>query len=448
MNYNISMQFSGHLVYISVFLYLLAMQFISILLLCSALAVPLFAEPLSLQVAAESAILMNADSGAILYQKKPREKLFPASITKVPTCLYVLQQMGDKLDVVLAADQECIGSVTEEAKIRSGYKLPSHWLVTDCSHIGIKKGEKLRVEDLLYGMMLASGDDASNILAQHVGGTIPNFMTGLNAYLKSLGCLDSNFNNPHGLHHPEQVTTALDMAIITREALKNELFRKIVSTVRYVKPKTNIQEATTLLQTNRLLRKGESYYPKAIGVKTGWHSKAGSTLVAAAKDGDRTLIAVLLNVKDRKLLFSEARRMFEAAFNQPKMQKVVVRAGPQKFVAKVGKSQSPIKTFVEKDLSLAFYPAEEPKLKAFIDWKEVQAPIKKGDQVGSLLLKTDKGDLYAQVSLLADEEYDEGMLYHLKNGLGKNSFALPVIILLVALAGFYILYRYTTLSSK
>ncbi|MFV0339506.1 MAG: D-alanyl-D-alanine carboxypeptidase family protein [Parachlamydiaceae bacterium] len=395
-----------------------------------------------MQVAAESAILMNADTGVILYQKKPREKLYPASITKVATCLYVLQRVGDKLDVVLAADQECIGSVTEEAKIRSGYKLPSHWLVTDCSHIGIKKGEKLKVEDLLYGMMVASGDDASNMLAQYVGGTIPNFMTELNAYLKSLGCQDSNFNNPHGLHHPEQVTTALDMAIMTREALKNDLFKKIVSTVKYVKPKTNIQEATPLIQTNRLLRKGDSYYAKAIGVKTGWHSKAGSTLVAAAKDGDRTLIAVLLNVKDRKLLFTEATRMFEAAFKQPKMQKVIVQAGPQKFAAMAPKSQTQIRTYVEKDFNIAFYPAEEPKLKAFIDWKEIHPPVKRGDAVGNLLLKTENGALYAQVALLADEDYDEGIISYIRDSFGKNSLVFSLGILLAALAGFYVLYRF------
>lgn len=417
----------------------LTMQILTFLIVVL-LSVPLLAAaPLQLKISAESAVLMNADTGVLLYQKKPRERLYPASITKVATCLYFLQTKADSFDVVLTADQECIGSVTEEAKMRSNYKLPSHWLVTDCSHIGIKKGEKMRVEDLLYGMMLASGDDASNVLAQYAGGTIPNFMVGLNDYLKKLGCQDTNFNNPHGLHHPEQVTSALDMAIMTREALKNAQFRKIVSTVKYIKPKTNLQEPTTLVQTNRLLRKGETYYPKAIGVKTGWHSKAGSTLVAAAQDGDRTLIAVLMNVKDRKQLFQEAVKLFEAAFNQPKMQKIIVRAGPQKFNAKLKDGKTALKTYVESDFAIAFYPAEEPKLKAFIDWKDVQPPVKKGDQVGNLLLKTEKGELYGQVAILSDEEYEESLFHaFLKN----KSVFVPVIVLIISLAGFYWLFHY------
>lgn len=423
------------------------MQILPLFAICLFFTPLLSAAPLNLRLTAESAVLMNADTGALLYQKKPREKLYPASITKVATCLYVLKNKGDSLDVVLAADQECIGSVTEEAKMRSNYKLPSHWLVTDCSHIGIKKGEKMRVEDLLYGMMLASGDDASNILAQYVGGTIPNFMMELNDYLKTLGCQDTNFNNPHGLHHPEQVTTALDMAIMTREALKNEQFRKIVSTVKHVKPKTNLQEATTLVQTNRLLRKGESYYPKAIGVKTGWHSKAGSTLVAAAKDGDRTLIAVLMNVKDRKQLFSEAVQLFEAAFKQPKMQKIIVREGPQKYTAKMKDGKTSLKTYVEKDFAVAFYPAEEPVLKAYIDWKAVELPVKIGDPVGQLLLKNEKGDLYGQVAILSAEEYDESLFRSLQKGLSSNkALYVPVLVLILSLGGFYLLFRYTRQS--
>lgn len=395
---------------------------------------------LSFSLTAESALLMNADTGAILYQKNARQKLYPASITKIATCAYILHLRQDHLDEILTADQECVGSVTEEAKARSKYKLPSHWLVTDCSHIGIKKGEKMRMDDLLYGMMVASADDASNLLAQGVSGSIPEFMKGLNSYLKSIGCSNTYFNNPHGLHHPEHVTTAYDMALITKEALKNPKFREIVSTVRYTRPKTNMQESTVLLQTNKLLRKGDCYYPKAIGVKTGWHSKAGSTFVAAAKDGDRTLIAVLMNVKERRDIFKEAVQLFEAAFKQPQMKKVLVRKGVQKYRFVPKGASDAIPTYLDQDFTLVFYPAEEPRIKAYIEWSTLPAPIEKGAKVGRLLFKGEEGKIYGERELYAAEDYRGGFMERLKQLFGKTDLSVAAI-LIVALGGFFFLYR-------
>lgn len=397
---------------------------------------------LALSVAAESAILINADTGAILYKKNPHLKLFPASITKIATCAYILHLRQDKLDEVLTADQDCVGSVTEEAKARSKYKLPSHWLVTDCSHIGIKKGEKMRMDDLLYGMMVSSADDASNVLAQGVSGSVPEFMKELNSYLQGLGCKDTNFNNPHGLHHPEHLTTAYDMAQLTKEALKHPKFREIVSTVRYTRPKTNMQESTVLLQTNKLLRKGEFHYAKAIGVKTGWHSKAGNTFVAAAKDGDRTLIAVLMNVKERRDIFKETIKLFDAAFNQPKMRKILVRAGPQKYSFMPKGSNTSVPTYLEKDFALTFYPAEEPKVRAFIEWSVLEPPILKGQAVGRLLFKNSEGISFGEANLLAAENYEGGIFAGVKDVLSQHrSIFLTVGILLISLGGFVFLYR-------
>lgn len=365
----------------------------------------LYAAPLSVSVSAESAILINADTGAILYQKNAKKKMYPASITKIATAAYALKIAGNQLDRMMTAEQECIGSVAEEAKQRAGYSLPSYWLVTDCSHIGIKRGEQLSFRDLLYGMMVASADDASNVIAYTLGNeSIPHFMDGLNGYLKELGCVDTFFNNPHGLHHPKHVTTAYEMALITREALKNPLFREIVSVKRCTRPKTNKQESTVLVQTNRLLRPGEAYYPKAIGVKTGKTSKAGNTFVSAAKDGDRTLIAVLLNVKERKEMFLESIRLFEAAFNQPKMEKVLVKSGETKFTLDLDGAGYPIKTYVGEDVAVTYYPAEEPKVRAFLHWDKVALPIARDQKLGELHLQTENGKLLTKVPLYSVEE--------------------------------------------
>lgn len=373
----------------------------------------LFGAGLPVSVSAESAILMNAESGAILYEKKPHQKCYPASVTKIATALLVLKLRENELDKLIPAESLCIGSVTEEAKQRSNYTLPSYWLVTDCSHMGVKKGEVLSIKDLLAGMLIASADDASNILAYEVTGDIPKFMELVNAHLQEIGCKNTTFNNPHGLHHPNHMTTAYDLAIMTREALKNPHFQKIVKETRFIRPKTNKQESSVMVQTNRLLRSGELYYPKAIGVKTGYTSKARSTLVAAAKDGDRTLIAVLLNVKERKDIFKEAIKLFETAFNQTKVEKVILKSGPQKFTFEVEGADEPVTTFLREDLRLTYYPAEEPIYKAFLSGKENVLPIKAEDVVGEILLKDQSGNILAKAPLLAEKDVDETFFHHL-----------------------------------
>lgn len=361
--------------------------------------------PLLVDVSAESAILINADTGCILFEKKPHAKLFPASITKIATVAYTLKVKGDELDELIAAQQDCIGSVTEEAKQRSNYSLPSHWLVTDSSHMGIKRDEILSLRDLLYGILVASADDAANVVAYTIGkGSVPTFMEQLNAYIKKLGCKDTYFNNPHGLHHPLHVTTAYDMALITKAALKNPCFREMVSTSRFIRPKTNKQESTILVQTNRLLRAGEFYYSKAIGVKTGRTSKAGNTFVAAATEADRTLIAVLLNVKERKDIFRDAIRLFDAAFEQPKTEKTLIPAGNQKYAIEVQGAEKALKTYTDEDVTLSYYDAEKPKIKAYLEWNPLVLPIHKGQKVGNLHLKSEDHKLVKSISLLAQEE--------------------------------------------
>ena len=415
-----------------------------VLLCCSFYENSAISSQLPLTVSAESAIMINAETGAVLYEKKPHAKLFPASVTKIATAAYALELKGSDLSELMVADQDCIGSVTEEAKQRANYTLPSYWLVTDCSHIRIKKGEALTLKDLLYGMMVASADDASNIVAQKLGnGSIPNFMEKLNDYVKSLGCKDTYFNNPHGLHHPKHVTTAYDMALITKQALKNPQFREMVSTSRYTRPKTNKQESTILVQTNKLLRAGEYYYPRAIGVKTGRTSKAGNTFVAAATEGDRTLIVVLLNVKDRKDIFKDAIRLFDAAFNQLKIEKTVIRSGSQPHGYEIEGAEKLVQTYTLEDVTIAYYPAEEPKIKAYLQWDKLELPIKKGQRVGELHLKDAGQSVIKTVPLYAHENVDAEWSYKIKQffaGKGLRIFMLAGVVIVI-LAGIYFVVR-------
>lgn len=374
------------------------------------------AEKIALSVNAEAAILMNADTGVILYEKNIHALHYPASTLKIATALYALQTVADKMDVMIAADQDCIGTVKEDAIRKSNYTLPPHLLIPDGSHIGIKRGEILSLQDLFYGMMVASGDDAANVIAKYTGGTIPAFMQGMNGYLKQLGCHSTIFFNPHGLHHPKQKTTAYDLAILTREALKNPLFCEMVATIRYTRPKTNKQEPSILVQTNRLLRSGPFFYPKAIGVKTGYYSLAGHNLVAAAKDGDRTLIAVVLKANERKDIFIDTKKMFEAAFSQPKVQRVLLHKGVQKFDLELSGGAKPISSYITDDITVEYYPAEEPAIKCLLVWdKNVKLPVAKDQLVGEIVMKLENGTILRKIPLYAVEDVNATWTHQLKS---------------------------------
>jgi len=359
---------------------------------------------LDFDLKASGAIIMNAETGVILFEKNAHVLHYPASITKIATAAYALKEQGHKLDTVLTAEHHHIAWVKEEAKARSNYTIPSFYLVPGASHMGILKGEEMILRDLLYGMMVASADDASNVIAQFIGGTIPNFMTDMNTYLKELGCHNTYFMNPHGLHHPKHQTTAYDMAILTREAMQNPHFRDMVGTVKYKRPKTNKQNESTLFQTNLLLRNGKHKYSKAVGVKTGYTSKAQYNLVAAAEDGERTLLIVLLKCPNRETAFQMSREMFEKAFEESKVTKNLVQPGPQKPVLSLANSSATLKTFTKNIAKVSYYPSEEPKLKLMVYWDDLDLPVSKGERVGEFQVQRDDGYVFQKVPLYAQND--------------------------------------------
>jgi len=373
------------------------------LVLCFA-HIDLYAKYLDVSINAESAILINADTGKILYEKNSHVLQFPASITKVASALYALKMKEDKLSDLVAAGPDAIASVTEAAIRRSNYKLPSHYVEQGSSHIGIKKGEELKFSDLIYGMMLPSANDASNVVAQFVSGSIPEFVKDLNFYLKSIGCKDTHFCNPHGLHHPEHVTTAFDMALIAKEALKNPFFSKVVKTVRFTRPKTNKQESTTLVQLNKLLRTGRYQYKKAIGIKTGNTSFALNTFVTAAEHDGRTLILVMLKTKERNDIFTDAIHVFDAAFNEAKVERVLIKAGVQDFVLNLEGAKALIQTSALNDLIIEYYPSEEPEIKSFLQWDAVKLPVVKGQRVGEITVSNESTKSIQKVILYAEND--------------------------------------------
>jgi len=291
---------------------------------------------------------------------------------------------------------------------------PPYVLEEDGTSYGLFAGEIIPVSTLLYGMMLISGNDCANVIAESASGTITNFTNELNLYIKSLNCLSTNFVNTHGLHHPDHYTTAYDMALLTKKALSIPLFRQIVSTTSYTTAKTNKHDRKEITPFNRLMKKGKYHYPYAIGVKTGYHSKAGYNLVAAAEKDNRTLIAVMMGGEKSELRYKDAKHLFDAAFSET-LQRKVIFDDSRIFKAKIEGAKSCLKAFLKQSLVYDYYPAEEIEYKLFIKWDDLKLPIKTDQKVGEMKLISKDGVVLVSSALYAKDKVRRTFLTAVKD---------------------------------
>ncbi|MDD2628184.1 MAG: D-alanyl-D-alanine carboxypeptidase, partial [Clostridia bacterium] len=223
-----------------------------------------------------SAVLVDSNSDKSLFEKNGDKKIYPASTTKILTAILALENLNLDSSVVVS---------------KTALDIP--W---DSSNAALKKGEVISVKDLLYSLMLKSGNDSANVVAEAVSGTIDEFIVLMNNKLEELGCNNTNFTNAHGYHDEEHYSTAKDMVKILSYAVKNDDFVKICSTSKYTIPPTNKTPVERVYQnTNRLiLSKSESYlsrhYEFCVGGKTGFTNEAGRTLVTFGKKDDKFLL--------------------------------------------------------------------------------------------------------------------------------------------------------------
>lgn len=344
------------------------------LLLLIALTSALKAE---IALLSEKAILLNAKTGKVLFEKNSDEKDYPASIVKLATALYIFS-LDIPLQTVITAKKESLLSIDPDVKKQSQYRSPPYWLETDATHIGIKTGEEFSVEVLLNAMLVYSANDAANVLAQGIEGSIPAFMDKLNAYLKKLGCTHTFLCNPHGLHHPKMVTTAREMALIAQHALQYPKLVEICRKTNYVCPETNISYERPLKQTNRLLTKGAYYYPEAIGLKTGTTQVAGKTLIAAAENENRQVVAVLLGFREKqKERYPDMIALLNLALKEPMMTQIIAEQGA-KFTLK----HHAIEGILAKELQYRYFESEKESVTTKISWHKVKPPIAKDEIIG------------------------------------------------------------------
>ena len=244
-----------------------------------------------------SVILMEESTGTILYEKNMDEAHYPASITKIMTTLIALEN-SDLNDIVTFSD----------AAIDN----------TEGSGIARDYGEQMTMEQCLYAVMLASANECAYAVAEHVGGTIENFVAMMNEKAKELGCQNTHFANPHGLHDENHYTCCYDMALIARAAYQNETFRIIVGTARYTIPPTNKHaEQTDLQNHNEMLypfQTNKYVYDGCTGGKTGYTNAANSTLVTYAERDGMTLICVVMNTQSPNQ-WLDSRNLFDYCFD-------------------------------------------------------------------------------------------------------------------------------------
>ncbi|NGX28893.1 MAG: D-alanyl-D-alanine carboxypeptidase DacF [Candidatus Anoxychlamydiales bacterium] len=377
-----------------------------------------FSKPLELEINAKNAILINAENGAVLFEKKADTQIFPASITKVFSLWYILEKHINDLNSSTLASSHALKVVTPEKK-QMNKSLPPYILETDGTTFNVLENENLKLSDLLYGMMVRSGNDASNMAAEATAGSVETFMENLNIFINEKGCKDTHLCNPHGLHIQDHISTAKDISYMLKQALTTPKFLDYFSTKFYVRPKTNKQAKKELITFNELLKPGKFYYKDVIGAKTGYHGKARYNLVSVANKGDRSLIAVVLGTSNSDNRYLDTIKLFESAFSENKEIKQVM-SKDKVFKAKIPKASKILKTKLKEDIDLEYYPAEEGQIKGFIFWDDVKAPIKKGQKVASLVIKTENDEILKEKSLYAQDNIRRSFLVALKEFFIKD----------------------------
>lgn len=257
----------------------------------------------------EGAVLVDAGTGAILYGKNENEKLYPASTTKIITAIIAIENC--KLTDKITASYNAVMSIPV------GY-----------SNAAIQPGETLTVQELLDMFLIQSANEVGYIFAEYISGSIENFATLMNQKVASLGCKNTHFTNPSGIHDPEHYSTAYDMALIARYCMKNETFRNIVSKTSCTIEATDKYEQRYFKNTNDLINPSSKYYYEyAIGTKTGYTSQAKRCLIATSLKDNLELITVTLgaepSIPDTR--YEDTINLFEYGYSNYKMQKIVTK---------------------------------------------------------------------------------------------------------------------------
>jgi D-alanyl-D-alanine carboxypeptidase (penicillin-binding protein 5/6) len=323
-------------------------------------------------VEARGAILIDADTGQILFQKSPNLRLYPASTTKILTVLVAAEK--GKLDDLV--------TISRKAANQEG------------SSAYLLEGETQRLEDLLYAALVQSGNDAAMAIAEHIGGSEERFAELMNLRAREIGAEKSNFENPHGLFEPDHYTTASDLAKMSRVALQNPIVARIAATKKFTLPGQE-SKPREFYNHNRLLFR----YEGTIGLKNGYTTDSGHSLVGAARRNDQTLIGVVLG-DNRENVWTDVMEMFDFGFENFKLVTVVSQGEVvgQTTVERGTTDKVPVIT--KEPFSLMLKEPDPAKIQREVVMPAaVTAPVQDGSSAGELRLWYD-GKLVGKVALV------------------------------------------------
>ncbi len=346
------------------------------------------------QLYAASAILMTQDKAEVIFEKDADARRYPASMTKILTVL---------LGIMFVDDLDQMVTVTSSA-----LNIPA-----DSSTMYLKEDEEVRFIDILYGTMLLSANDGANVIAETVSGDIPHFVALMNQTAELYGCTNTHFVNAHGYHDDDHYSSAHDIAIIAREAMKNDIFREIAGTVTYHLPRTNKQRARTITTKTEYMLTGTEekpnkyYFPYATGIKTGSHSKSGYCFCGAASKEGVELVSVVMYT-GKRARWADTIKLMNYGFSQyvsvtpvdlynmnpiiietsnystsdTNRGKIQLTCTPLEGSAVIVATQSEVKRMAAnlRDLVLIQYT------------RDFQAPVDAGEQMGTMTYFPEKGD--------------------------------------------------------
>ena len=405
------------------------------------------------ELSARSALLADLESGRVYYALNADQKAYPASLTKIMTVLLALEAV-DRGEVNLKDE------VTAGSDCRLG-------LDEESSTAGIQPGEVMSFENYLYCAMISSANEACNVIAAHVAGSIDAFVERMNQRAQELGCTGTHFMNTHGMPDENHYTTAADLRLITEQALKSTLFEEMSNTLSHTVPATNLSDARVLQNTNGLINPNSIVYPGylyegAAGIKTGHTNAAGYCLISTAEKNTVRLLCVILGSDTREKAdgsleyrnFTDTIALYDWLYNHFSIQTLVSRDEPVRDVAvTMGRDADRVAVHPQSDLTavlpngadLAEY---ERKITIYSeeDGTALQAPVNAGDVLGEITVEKD-GQALGSTPLVASVNVDLSQGAFLKAGLNRF-FAKPavliglLVIFLVLIAYIVIYIRY------
>lgn len=327
------------------------------------------------QVTARSAVVMDALTGEVLYQRCMNERRYPASTTKIMTLITALE--------------------SDKAGFSDAVKISGTAADMEGSTMWLERGERYRLEDLLYGMMLVSGNDAAVAVAEHVAGSVPKFAKRMTEKAREIGAENTRFVNSCGLHDPRHYTTAYDLARITAYGYQNPTFRKIVSTKERRVPLMKPPFSRELENENMLLW----IYKGANGVKTGYTDDAGRCVVTAAERDGIQLIAVVL---DGAYMWNDSIAMLDYGFRHIEGRDFVKKGETLASVAVAGGESETVGLAAEKTLRLPVPNGDASAYRREIKApRKVEAPVRRGEKIGEAVYYY-RGKKLGSVALLAE----------------------------------------------